>query len=572
MLREDFCEIFDYLTANSASYSINTNGTLITPKIAKLMKKPGSKMVALYGATAKTHDHITRNPGSFEAMMQGFRYLKEAGAGFIVQLIPMRDNYHEFEEMVKTAESLSRHYRVGAAWLFLSAYGDKEANKEIMCQRLDPKEVIELDKPDLSYEEEARAESNPCSGEICKDFLFSSCISHRRDFHIDPYGKMTFCCFIKDPAMRYDLRKGTFEQGWNDFIPSLADKIKVTGEYKDNCGSCEQRSNCRWCPVYGYLEHGRFGAKVDYLCDVARENRKFKDNWKKKHRRYYGIGGITVEVESDIPMTQETFHEKFKQFEVAGPGDDTISIRHHFALPDLDGKNLGKEFYRKPPWAVYKKDNSWIYLGISPQADDKSLHRAVVFNEAHTRARIYNTGEDVFRKGNLHSLTLFPTDQILLARILADREGCYLHSCGVIFEGKGLLFAGHSEAGKSTTATMLKDKAEILCDDRIIIRKNEHGFKIYGTWSHGDVPDVSANSAPLRAILFLEKSDENKIIRIEDKREVAKRVLSCLIKPFVTTDWWEKTLELIDEIVVKVPCYVMKFDKSGRIIDELKRL
>ncbi|MBU1147427.1 MAG: radical SAM protein, partial [Candidatus Omnitrophica bacterium] len=125
ILRPDFSEIFDYLTRNSISYSLNTNGTLITPKIAKLMKRKGTKMVALYGATAEVHDHITRNPGSFEQTMRGFRYLKEAGAGFTVQLIPMKDNYHQLQDMIKLAESLSKHYRVGAPWLYLSAYADK---------------------------------------------------------------------------------------------------------------------------------------------------------------------------------------------------------------------------------------------------------------------------------------------------------------------------------------------------------------------------------------------------------------------------------------------------------------
>ena len=153
MLRPDFADIFDYITRKSATYSINTNGTFITPEIARLMKRKGSKMVALYGATAEIHDHITRNPGSFEAVMQGFAYLKEAGAGFIVQLIPMRDNYHQFNEMVTTAKSLSRHWRVGAAWLYLSADGDPERNREIKRQRLSPKEVVDLDKPDLSYDE-----------------------------------------------------------------------------------------------------------------------------------------------------------------------------------------------------------------------------------------------------------------------------------------------------------------------------------------------------------------------------------------------------------------------------------
>ena len=39
MLREDFPEIFDHITTNSSSYSLNTNGTLITPRIARLMKR-----------------------------------------------------------------------------------------------------------------------------------------------------------------------------------------------------------------------------------------------------------------------------------------------------------------------------------------------------------------------------------------------------------------------------------------------------------------------------------------------------------------------------------------------------
>jgi len=95
MLRPDFPEIFDYLTHKAVFYRLNTNGTLITPEIARLLRRQGSKMVALYGATAGVHDHITRTPGSFEAAMQGFAYLKEAGAAFTVQLIPMQDNYHQ---------------------------------------------------------------------------------------------------------------------------------------------------------------------------------------------------------------------------------------------------------------------------------------------------------------------------------------------------------------------------------------------------------------------------------------------------------------------------------------------
>ena len=408
MLRPDFADIFDYVTRKAARYSINTNGALITPQIAQLMRRKGSKMVVLYGATAEVHDHVTRTPGSFERAMRGFAYLKEAGAGFTVQLIPMRDNYHQWDEMQALAQSLSKHWRCGAAWLYLSACGDPERNREIKRQRLSPRDVIELDKPDMScpdltgFPKPVRSEGD--------DRLFAACIAGRRDFHVDPYGGMTFCGFIKDPALLYDLRQGSFQECWEEFIPSLADKVRGGREYLENCAACELRSDCRWCPVYGYLEHQRFSAPVDYLCAVAQEKRRFKEDWQERHRRYYQVGGMTVQVDSDLPITDATFAPKFRLFQVDGPGADAIGIRHHFSLLDLDGKDLGEEVYRKPPWAIYKKGDSWIYLGISPSAGDQRIHRVVVFNHDHTRARIYNDGEKTFRKGDLHSLTLFPSD------------------------------------------------------------------------------------------------------------------------------------------------------------------
>jgi MoaA/NifB/PqqE/SkfB family radical SAM enzyme len=62
MLRPDFPEIFQLITAKSASFLLNTNGTLITPRIARLLKKKGVSLVALYGADARVHDAVTRRP------------------------------------------------------------------------------------------------------------------------------------------------------------------------------------------------------------------------------------------------------------------------------------------------------------------------------------------------------------------------------------------------------------------------------------------------------------------------------------------------------------------------------
>jgi MoaA/NifB/PqqE/SkfB family radical SAM enzyme len=598
MLRPDFAEIFDYLTSRAASYSLNTNGTLITPAIARLLKRKGSKMIALYGATAEVYDAVTRHPGGFEEVMRGFAYLREAGAGFTVQLIPMRANWHQWDRMVELAESLSPHCRVGAAWLYLSSDGSARKNREITGQRLAPRDVIALDEPNLTGIErmqEIRAGEEWCE-DVCAitanvdDRLFARCIANRRDFHIDAYGKMAFCCFIKDPALRYDLRRGTFREAWDEFIPSLADKVRGGGEYRANCGACERRADCGWCAVYSYLETGRYSAPIPYLCAVAGEAQKFKVEWQDKHRRYFQIAGITVRVESDLDFDAVRFTPELAQFAVAGPGEDNVTLRHCFELPDMKGKDLGEELYRKAPWAISRKNGTWFYLGILPTPDDPELHRVAVFNADHTRATIYSPPREVeyTRTHGWYSLSLFPTDQVWLAPLLADRNAVLMHSAAVILNGQGLLFVGHSDAGKSTTVTMLKNvgvgaglegdhkgsplQVEILCDDRNVVRRWEEGWRVHGTWSHGDVSDVSTASAPLRAILFLRQDSRNEINPLTDRKGIWKRLLATLIKPMVTADWWHKELDVLERLVNEVPCYTMDFDKSGAIVAELAKL
>jgi MoaA/NifB/PqqE/SkfB family radical SAM enzyme len=577
MLREDFTEIFDYITRKSVHYSINTNGTLITPEIARLMTRNGRKLVALYGATSEIHDHITRSPGSFEATMRGFAYLKEAGANFIVQIIPMRDNFHQYEEMVTLAQSLSKIYRIGSPWLWLSFDHNQAHINEIKRQRLDPMDVLKLDEPDptpiinpadTNFTE---IDSQRCSAyDSSDDRLFASCIASRRDFHIDPYGKMSFCVYIKDPSLRYDLRKGSFQEAWDEFIPSLAEIVRGGQEYLDNCGSCDLRKECRWCAVYSYLEHGRYTSKVDYLCQVAKEVHQYQEDWKLTHLQYYQIAGITIQLSADFPLTDEHFHPKFAKFRVDGPGEETISIKLTSPLPSLSYFRLGQEIFRRPPWAIYRQRDSYIYIGTSSE-NNEEIYNFSITDSDHSNITIFQP-EEIPNKKNLSVLTVFPSDQILLAPMLAYRQACYLHSAGIIINDQGFLFIGHSEAGKSTTLKMLRGHGEILCDDRNIVRRWPEGYRVHGTWNHGELPDVSSASAPLRALIFLEQSNTNELIELTDRRERFGLVLSHVVKPLLTQDWWDKILNLAWNIAGDVPAYRLRFDLSGKVYDTIAEL
>jgi hypothetical protein len=294
------------------------------------------------------------------------------------------------------------------------------------------------------------------------------------------------------------------------------------------------------------------------------------------HRRHFRIAGMTVEVRSELDFGAVKFKEEFAPFAVDGPGDDAIVLEHRFELPEWKGRDWGEELYRRRPWVISRAGGEWIYRGVTPGQTDDDLHRIAVFSADYSRGTIYSTPyhrELAIREG-FHSLSLLPTDQIWIAPALATRNGALIHSAAVILNGQGLLFVGHSGAGKSTTVTMLQRQAEIeiLCDDRNVVRRWDDGWRVHGTWSHGDVAAVSGASAPLRGILFLEQDARNELVPLADRREIWRRLLVRLVRPMTTVDWWEKEMGVLERLVGDVPFFIMRFDKSGAIVPALERL
>lgn len=275
LLRPDFPDIFDYTTRKAYYYSLNTNGTFITPRIAKLFKKrKGRLMVAIYGATSKVHDFITRNQGSFDATLRGMSYLREAKVDFTVQIVPMKGNYHEYQKMISLGKKYGTTYRLGATWLYLSMHNNLKQNEEIKNQRLSPKIIAQLSynrKSQRKLKPEFHENHSHIQDQDKDQLLFKYCLAARKEFYIDPYGRMTFCSFLKDPSLQYDLRKGSFWDAWEKFIPSIIKKRKGNKEYQENCGSCDLKFYCQWCPAFSYLENGSYTTKIQYLCEVTKE-------------------------------------------------------------------------------------------------------------------------------------------------------------------------------------------------------------------------------------------------------------------------------------------------------------
>lgn len=260
LLREDFLEIYSYAKKKGFIVTLFTNGTLITPEIADyLVQWPPHKVeITLYGITDETYEGITGIPGSFKRCKRGINLLLERKIPLGLKTMVMTLNHDELWQIKEYTEELGLKFR------FDPVLNPRLDGSRTPCQfRLSPEEVVELDLADEKRDKEWQEFCERFVGPSESDNLYS-CGAGVSMFHIDPYGKMSACEMVR--FQNYDLRCGSFEDGWHQSIPEFL-TLKPEGDHP--CGKCDLISLCGQCPGWAWLENGNPEAPVEYLCQIA---------------------------------------------------------------------------------------------------------------------------------------------------------------------------------------------------------------------------------------------------------------------------------------------------------------
>jgi len=261
LLRKDFLDLYQHAKKKGFLISLFSNATLLTPEIADHLAEwpPEYVEITLYGATVATYEKITRVPGSFHRCHRGIELLREREVPLKLKTMAMTVNHHEIAQMKGFAETLGVDFRFDA---MLTHRLDGSAAPA--AYRLAPDEVIALDLSERKYADEWR--------EFCakyvdapepSDRLFR-CGAGMSSFNIDPYGRLSACSMVR--FQTYDLRKGSFSEGWHRAIPAFLE-LKRSGDYP--CGRCDLLSLCGQCPGWAWMEHGNPETPVEYLCEIA---------------------------------------------------------------------------------------------------------------------------------------------------------------------------------------------------------------------------------------------------------------------------------------------------------------
>lgn len=152
----------------------------------------------------------------------------------------------------------------------------------------------------------------------------------------------------------------------------------------------------------------------------------------------------------------------------------------------------------------------------------------------------------------------FPMDEYLMGRLLGKRGGLILHAASIVEGDRAILLLGHSGAGKSTLAELAQvGGAEVLSDDRTIVRANEHPVA-WGTPWHGSYKAGSPRRAPLGTMFLLVQSTENRVIEVPVARAF-QEVYVRAIQPTVDPEEIRASVDAVARLVERVPVAELHF-------------
>jgi len=262
LMRRDFSDIYLHVKRKGMIPTLFTNGTTITERSADMLAeyKPLNIEITLYGYTQDTYERVTGVPGSHARCMRGIELLLERDLPLGLKTMLINLNKHELQQMQEFADTLNLDFRFDP----IVSPGIVEHDRPL-SYRLDPEEVLQFEKDDPERVVEWRKQMPVLLDMPKNSRLIYNCTAGRDTFHIDPYGKMSICLMSR--SERYDLRAGSFSEGWNEFIPEFRARESSRGYV---CASCDIRNACTSCPAVAELECGDPEAVVGYLCQISK--------------------------------------------------------------------------------------------------------------------------------------------------------------------------------------------------------------------------------------------------------------------------------------------------------------
>ncbi len=281
-IRDDFREIYEAISEMGFSVQIYTNGTLITPELAKwLGKRPPAKVsVTLYGASQETYKSITGSSSAFNRAIQGIELLKDENILVSIRTTTVKGNKSDSRGIFDIANQKGIKFGIGQ---YISPRREDNFT-DPLSERLTPEEAVEYNRDIRTYINSVTAKESLVNAEeralhkhdIMKVDIDNivektdemhqnsafACSAGHCAFWVTWDGRMTPCGMMMEPIV--DVFHKEFVTAWEE----LKEKCDVIPK-ATVCESCESRVFCVKCPAKLKLETGTFTQCSEYLRQLS---------------------------------------------------------------------------------------------------------------------------------------------------------------------------------------------------------------------------------------------------------------------------------------------------------------
>lgn len=280
LMREDFWILAEHAKERGIPAALSTNGTLITPDVARRLRGAGIGYagISLDGATAATHDAFRGVAGSFDHSVQALKDCIDAGLRCGVRFTVTKMNHNELGDLIALARGLGVH-RFCVYWLVPSgrggdvhsdlqvAPGEIRAILDLVYReaiRTDPAamEFLTVDAPQdgVYLLERLDTDRNPAYDRAYRLLTrMGGCSAGKRVVNIDPSGNVYPCQFAQFEEFRVgSIRDRPFSTLWSDPGNRVLATFRTgRSEHGSRCGSCGWRDVCDMgCRVRAYASCG----------------------------------------------------------------------------------------------------------------------------------------------------------------------------------------------------------------------------------------------------------------------------------------------------------------------------
>lgn len=272
LLYPDFPELYEFLCKEGFIITINTNGTLITPRIAQLWKNqlPRRVNITLYGASEDTYEKLCHNRNGFQQCLKALSLMKAYGIPVKINFSMVKENQHEYDKMMQIASDLG--FPVVADCYMLSGCNSLcQPARDINSHRLPPEEAAKFAVKQIAYEKgehfeafkEAWQKQMEAGIYSQQGPLGLECRAADTSCWIDFRGVMLPCDIMEEYGV--SLKEYTVQEAWQKVRES---RQKVAPH--EECAGCTLKPACSVCWAIARQEKQVNGG-LDYLCKMARE-------------------------------------------------------------------------------------------------------------------------------------------------------------------------------------------------------------------------------------------------------------------------------------------------------------